>query len=76
MRTNLDQISVSTFEDQRLKQTDFTVIHDIIPSIGAGPSIALFKNSKTNHQTVFYPGGPPSSERGAVLAILQIIPYI
>ena len=37
------QISVSTFEDQRLEQTDFAVIHDS-PSTGAGPSIALFQN--------------------------------
>ena len=33
---------MSTFEDQRLERTDFAVIHDS-PSIGAGPSIALFQ---------------------------------
>ena len=38
---NKVQISASTSEDQRLKQTDFVVIHDS-PSIRAGPSIALF----------------------------------
>ena len=38
-------ISASTFEDQRLEQTDFAVVHDS-PSIRAGPSIALFENSK------------------------------
>ena len=36
------QISASTFEDQRLEQTAFTVVHDS-PSIRAGPSIALFQ---------------------------------
>ena len=35
------QISASTFEDQRLEQTDFAVIHSS-PSIGAVPSIVLF----------------------------------
>ena len=39
---NKVQISASTFEDQRLERTDFAVIHDS-PSIGAGPSIALFR---------------------------------
>ena len=32
---------MSTFEDQRFKQTDLAVIHDS-PSIRAGPSIVLF----------------------------------
>ena len=36
------QFSVSVFEHQRLKQTDFAVVHDS-PSIGAGPSVVLFQ---------------------------------
>ena len=39
---NKVQISASTSEDQRLERTDFVVVHDS-PSIGAGPSIALFR---------------------------------
>ena len=39
---NKVQISASTFEDQRLERTDFAVVHDS-PSIGAGPSITLFR---------------------------------
>ena len=35
------QVSVSIFEDHRLKQADFTVVHDSL-SIGAGPDISLF----------------------------------
>ena len=34
-----------SFEDQRLEQTDFTVVHDS-SSIGAGPSVALFKTRR------------------------------
>ena len=30
------------FEDQRLKRTDFAVVH-ASPSIGAGPGVALFQ---------------------------------
>ena len=30
------------FEDQRLERTDFAVVHNI-PSIGAGPIIALIR---------------------------------
>ena len=39
---DVDQVQVpaSTFEDQRLERTDFTIVHDS-PSIGAGPGIAL-----------------------------------
>ena len=36
------RISASSFEDQRLERTDFAVVH-ASPSIGAGPSIALFR---------------------------------
>ena len=39
---NRVQISASTFKDQRLERTDFAVVHDS-PSIGAGPSIALYR---------------------------------
>ena len=39
---NKVQISVSTFEDQRLEQIDVAVVRDS-PSIGAGPSIVLFR---------------------------------
>ena len=39
---NKVQVSASTFEDQRLERTDFSVVHDS-PSIGAGASIALFR---------------------------------
>ena len=33
---------MSVFEDQKLERTDFAVVHDS-SSIGAGPSVALFK---------------------------------
>ena len=36
---------MSVFEDQRLKLTDFAVVHDG-PSTGAGPSVALFRKLK------------------------------
>ena len=42
---NKVQFSVSVFEDQRLKQTDFAVVHDS-SSTGAGPSVTLFQKFK------------------------------
>ena len=45
--------SASVFEDHRLKRTDFTIVQDS-KSIGAGPGVALFENTKTlNRQTAF-----------------------
>ena len=49
IQTNIDhfqmytksKFSASVFEDQRLERTDFAVVHNS-PSIGAGPSVALF----------------------------------
>ena len=42
---NKVQIFCVSFEDQRLEQTDFAVVHDS-PSIGAGPSIALYLKTR------------------------------
>ena len=39
------QFSASVFKDQRLKQTDFTVVHDS-SLIRVGPSVALFQELK------------------------------
>ena len=56
------QNSASAFEDQRLKRTDFTVVHDS-PSIRAGPSIALFQKLEDGELSdKVFPGGSPSSE--------------
>ena len=55
------------------KVTDFAVVHDS-PSIGAGPSIALFQNSKmVSHQTMFCPGGPPLSESLGSCTLLSLL---
>ena len=35
------QVSVSVFEDHRLRRTDLTIVHDS-RSTGAGPDMALF----------------------------------
>ena len=48
---------MSSFEDHRLEQAEFAVVHNST-SIGAGPGVALFRNS----QTRFCHGGLPLSE--------------
>ena len=59
---NKVKFSVSIFEDQRLEQTDFAVVHDS-SSIGAGPSVALFQKLEDGESSdKVCPGGPPSSK--------------
>ena len=49
--SNKVQVFVSTFEDHRTEQADFTVVYDS-PSVGAERDVALFQNSKmVNCQT-------------------------
>ena len=40
--SNKGQVSVSVFEDHRLRRTNLTIIHDS-SSIGAGPDVAFFR---------------------------------
>ena len=45
-------VSTSSFDDHTPEWADFAVVHDS-PSIGAGPGIALFRNSKASDKVLF-----------------------
>ena len=44
---------MSTVEDHRFKQIDFTCIYDC-PSIGAGPSLTLFHKGESSDKVLFW----------------------